>query len=71
MRNIITFLLLGLFSFTATAQSYNRYDDRHHYDEEFDWHWDVRVRITNGIESGLITNWESRRLYRKLERIEE
>ncbi|MFT7421176.1 MAG: hypothetical protein ACI9QN_002104, partial [Arcticibacterium sp.] len=71
MKKLITFLILGLLGFSATAQSYNRYDDRHHYDEEFDWHWDVRVRITNGIESGLITNWESRRLYRKLERIEE
>jgi hypothetical protein len=72
MKKLITIILLGLFGFAATAQtSYNRYDDRHYYDEEFDWHWDVRVRITNGIESGLITNWESKRLYNKLERIEE
>jgi len=72
MKKLITIILLGLFGYFANAQtSYQRYDDRQYYDEEFDWHWDVRVRITDGIKSGLITNWESKRLYNKLERLEE
>ena len=54
-------------------QSYgnNNYnDDRYYYDDEFDWHWDVRVRISNGIQAGQITQNESRRLYNQLENLE-
>ncbi len=52
-------------------QGYNNYnDDRYYYDEEFDWHWDVRVRISNGIQTGQITQWEANRLYRRLESVE-
>ncbi|MCU0327315.1 MAG: hypothetical protein MUF45_19190, partial [Spirosomaceae bacterium] len=60
----------------ANAQRiYDGYDDYradrfYYYDEQFDWHWDVRVRISNGIRNGTITNWEANRLYRDLERIE-
>ena len=45
-------------------------DDRYYYDDEFDWHWDIRVRISNGIQNGLITRNESNRLYRRLEGVE-
>ena len=48
--------------------SYN--DDRYYYDDEFDWHWDVRVRISSGIQTGQITRNESNRLYRQLEDLE-
>ncbi len=44
--------------------------DRYFYDEEFDWRWDVRVRISDGIRTGYLTNREANRLYRRLERIE-
>ena len=64
---ILVMMVVGVSA--ATAQRY--YDDRHFYDEDFDWHWDVRVRISEGEQSGLLTNWEANRLYRKLERIEE
>ena len=70
MKKILAVLVLMVIGITtATAQRY--YDDRHFYDEEFDWHWDVRVRISEGEQNGLLTNWEANRLYRKLERIEE
>lgn len=48
--------------------SYN--DDRYYYDDEFDWHWDVRVRISNGIQNGQITRNEANRLYNQLENVE-
>ena len=57
---------------TADAQSNRDFrPDYDYYGEEFDWRWDVRVRISDGINSGLITRWEANRLYRKLENIEE
>ncbi|WP_131458236.1 hypothetical protein [Jiulongibacter sediminis] len=70
MKKILAVLVMMVVGVTtATAQRY--YDDRHFYDEEFDWHWDVRVSISEGEQNGLLTNWEANRLYRKLERIEE
>lgn len=69
MRKIIGLIMVVLTSLAATAQYNDR--DLHFYDEEFDWHWDVRVRISDGIRSGLLTNWEADRLYRRLERVEE
>jgi hypothetical protein len=45
-------------------------DDRYYYDNEFDWHWDIRVRISDGIQRGLITQYESNKLYRRLEDLE-
>jgi hypothetical protein len=59
---------------SAIAQYDNRdyayNDDRYYYDNEFDWHWDIRVRISNGIQRGLITRRESDLLYRRLEDLE-
>ncbi len=45
-------------------------DDRYYYDNEFDWHWDIRVRISDGTQRGLITRRESDLLYRRLEDLE-
>jgi hypothetical protein len=81
MRNFIMAAIM-VFStiFSANAQygnhGYENYgsnsydDDRYYYDDEFDWHWDIRVRISNGIQNGLITRNESNRLYRRLEDVE-
>ncbi|UBM57470.1 hypothetical protein LAG90_11635 [Marinilongibacter aquaticus] len=70
MKKLITMLAVLLVALSsATAQRY--YDDRYFYDEEFDWHWDIRVRISDGINSGYLTNWEANRLYRRLERVEQ
>jgi hypothetical protein len=59
---------------SAIAQYDNRdyayNDDRYYYDNEFDWHWDIRVRISNGIQRGLITRRESELLYSRLENVE-
>jgi hypothetical protein len=59
---------------SAIAQYDNRDyaydDDRYYYDNEFDWHWDIRVRISDGIQRGLITRRESDLLYRRLEDLE-
>jgi len=44
--------------------------DRYFYEEDFDWRWDVRVRISDGVRSGYLTNREANRLYRRLEDIE-
>ena len=70
---ILTTVVLGFGALlTANAQSNRDFrPDFDYYDEEFDWRWDVRVRISDGINSGLITRWEANRLYRRLERIEE
>ncbi|HLO44805.1 MAG TPA: hypothetical protein VK175_10780 [Leadbetterella sp.] len=78
MRALVVFFGLILFGATATAQyDYNdeygtSYDgpDRYFYDENFDWRWDVRVRISDGIDNGSLTRREADRLYNKLERIE-
>ena len=70
---LLTVVVLGLGSvLTADAQSNRDFrPDHDYYGEEFDWRWDVRVRISDGINSGLITRWEANRLYRKLENVEE
>ncbi len=52
------------------GNNYGYDDDRYYYDDEFDWHWDIRVRISNGIQNGLITRNEANRLYRRLEDVE-
>ena len=51
-------------------QDYAYNDDRYYYDNDFDWHWDVRVKISNGIQRGLLTQNESNRLYGVLEDVE-
>lgn len=81
MRNFIMAAIMVFTTiFSANAQygnqGYDNYgsnsydDDRYYYDDEFDWHWDIRVRISNGIQNGLITRTESNRLYRRLEDVE-
>ncbi len=54
--------------FGSQAYAYN--DDRYYYDNDFDWHWDIRVKISNGIQRGLLTQNESNRLYEVLEDVE-
>ena len=51
-------------------QAYAYDDDRYYYDNDFDWHWDIRVKISNGIQRGLLTRNESNRLYEVLEDVE-
>jgi hypothetical protein len=51
-------------------QAYAYNDDRYYYDNDFDWHWDIRVKISNGIQQGLLTQNESNRLYGILEDVE-
>ena len=51
-------------------QSYTYDDDRYYYDNDFDWHWDIRVKISNGIQRRLLTQNESNRLYGILEDVE-
>ncbi|NBA88087.1 hypothetical protein GVN16_20110 [Emticicia sp. CRIBPO] len=76
MKKLMVLVTLIVASLTVKAQynddyDYQEYnDDRYYYDDEFDWHWDIRVRISNGIDNGLITYNESQRLYAELERIE-
>ncbi len=56
---------------SVNAQNGNQvfaYDDR--YDNDFDWHWDIQVKISNGIQLGLLTQNESNRLYSRLEDVE-
>lgn len=79
-------VLVFLFSLTAGAKAqysdYGNYsdrrpytnnyeEDRYYYEDDFDWHWDIRVRISNGIEKGLLTRNEANRLYRQLENVEK
>jgi hypothetical protein len=72
MRKLMMILgLLLVTNLVVSAQyNYDRPADRYHYDEDFDWRWDARVRISDGQNNGSLTNREARRLYRKLERIE-
>jgi hypothetical protein len=72
MRKLMMVMgLLMVTNFVVSAQyNYDRPAERYHYDEDFDWRWDARVRISDGQNSGNLTNREARRLYKKLERIE-
>jgi hypothetical protein len=76
MAAIMVFTTIFLATAQYGNQGYDNYgsnsydDDRYYYDDEFDWHWDIRVRISNGIQNGLITRNESNRLYRRLEDVE-
>ena len=51
-------------------QDYANNDDRYYYNNDFDWHWDIRVKISNGIQRGMLTQNESNRLYGILEDVE-
>ena len=74
MRKFILFFALLLAGYTTKAQyygdDYSYRSDRYYYDESFDWRWDIRVRITEGIQKGLITPREADMLYNRLERLE-
>jgi hypothetical protein len=78
MRALVVFFGMILFGANVNAQyDYNdeygtSYDgpDRYFYDEDFDWRWDIRVRISDGRDNGSLTRREAERLYNKLERIE-
>ncbi|MFN8357012.1 MAG: proline-rich domain-containing protein [Spirosomataceae bacterium] len=70
-------IMVGLMMVTVAATkaqygySTNGYNDERYYcDDNFDWHWDIRVRISNGVRQGLLTPNETNRLYRRLEDIE-
>jgi hypothetical protein len=78
MRALVVFFGMLLFGATATAQyDYNdeygsSFDgpDRYFYEDNFDWRWDIRVRITDGMQNGNLTRREADRLFDRLERIE-
>ena len=77
MKKLMLFaLLLGIISTSRVEAQYTNYDDdsyasnRYFYDDDFDWHWDIRVRISDGTQRGLLTSSEANRLYRRLEEAE-
>jgi hypothetical protein len=76
MKKLIIFFGAILLATASFAQyDYDRDDrnldtERFHYKDDFDWRWDIRVRISNGLTNGNLTNREARRLYNRLERIE-
>lgn len=65
----MAFVIIFFAAISVKAQ-YVDGPDRYFYEEEFDWRWDVRVRISDGIRSGYLTNREANRLYKRLEAIE-
>ncbi len=69
MKKWIAFVVIFFAALSVKAQ-YMEGPDRYFYDEEFDWRWDVRVRISDGVRTGYLTNREANRLYRRLENIE-
>lgn len=69
MKKWIAFVVIFFAAISVKAQ-YIDGPDRYFYDEDFDWRWDVRVRISDGIRSGYLTHREANRLYRRLEKIE-
>jgi hypothetical protein len=75
MKKYMIALVMVIATITSVNAQYDNRDyayndDRYYYDNDFDWHWDIRVQISNGIQRGLITQHESNRLYRKLEDVE-
>lgn len=72
MKKLLSIVVVLMAMISASAQYNLDYNNsRDYYNDDFDWRWDVRVRITEGINNGLITRWEANRLYNRLERIEE
>ena len=70
-------LMIAVLMVIATSASVNAQfgnqaydDDRYYYDNDFDWHWDIRVKISNGIQRGLLTQNESNQMYNRLEDVE-
>jgi len=73
-KYMIAVLIVILANISANAQYGNLDDaynnDRYYYDNDFDWHWDIRVKISTGIQRGLLTQNESNKLYGILEDVE-
>ena len=73
-KYLITVMMVMITIISVNAQygnqDYANNDDRYYYDNDFDWHWDIRVKISNGIQQGLLTQNESNRLYGILEDME-
>ncbi|MGL4630006.1 MAG: hypothetical protein ACRCVT_02275 [Leadbetterella sp.] len=65
MKKIIALTATLLISLASFAQT-----DRYFYEDDFDWRWDIRVRISDGIRTGRLTNREADRLFNRLEKIE-
>jgi hypothetical protein len=65
---VISSLSSAMAQYDNRDYAYN--DDRYYYDNDFDWHWDIRVRISDGIQRGLITRREADLLYSRLENLE-
>ena len=69
-------IIFGLIFFGASVYAQYDYNNtyngpvRYFYNEDFDWRWDVRVRITDGKHTGQLTNREANRLFNYLEQIE-
>jgi hypothetical protein len=78
MRALVVFFGMILFAANVNAQydyndeygTFSDGPDRYFYNEDFDWRWDIRVRISDGTDNGSLTRREADRLYDKLERIE-
>ena len=75
MKNLMITILIVIATIASVNaqfgnQAFANDDDRYYYDNDFDWHWDIRVKISNGIQRGLLTRNESTRLYEVLEDVE-
>lgn len=78
MKKLIVFILVAVSVSACKAQYRNNGNDQYYdgyssnafADDLTDWHLDSRIRISNGIANGRITNFEANRLYNELERIE-
>ena len=75
MKKLMIVALMVISTITSVKaqfgnQAFAYDDDRYYYDNDFDWHWDIRVKISNGIQRGLLTRNESNRLYEVLEEVE-
>lgn len=66
---VIAMFFFGGFIANAQYGGYNG-PDRYFYEDEFDWRWDIRVRISDGYNAGYLTRREANRLYNRLEEIE-
>ncbi|MBP6385608.1 MAG: hypothetical protein KA313_02255 [Pseudarcicella sp.] len=73
MKNtiILTLLFLGKFSYNEAQTTCNsNRPDKYYCDNRFDWHWDVRVRISEGSKTGLLSPSETNNLFYRLRDIE-
>ncbi len=68
---IIAIIILGNidYGFAQLSIKINRLP-KYYYSQVFDWHWDIRVRISDGRNNGLLSPNETYRLYNRLKHIE-